>query len=1163
MIMPNPIFSPQVLQEGKRAALLRRGPASPIPQNKAIFDMFLANFSVAGFPPTVMELATPQLLLDARSRIASLGLHSLAEAGTLAFKDHLSLGKPGLIISSAARPQGVTPLPMPVPDGVQAFVVPAWPITESVIIADELDLRDKTLIIDANTVSCLWIIVRRLRASHGATITFSPLANPTTVPRGIDAQPNPAEPNYARDVRPGCDEPEPSSNGGDGAQGGAGYTGAPGFNAPLLFICALEVDAMPDIVLPGQKGGRGGPGGWGADGGCGQRGRDCHSTWFDCKKGPGRGGQGGRGGDGGKGGRGGNGGNGGCISFAMPGDIMPAMMTARKFIANNAGGEGGDPGGQGEPGNGGPGGDAGYAYDRCEVRPERAGAIGLPGQKTGDLGRGRTGNPGDIAFSVITEEDWLRQFTQTWIISVQPSVGWPGESVTLTGSNFTSDLRAEMMRGGSTGAVPLATTFKSDQEVSARIPDNALAGRVTIQLTSAGRKTENAVPFTIRPKLLRVIAEGKTTGSIYAGQTVQLVGRGFTTGISVTVDGKTLKPTATLPQMLTVDLPSVLGEDPGGATSILVTTTDGLTSDPLTVQRLPVVDNGFRAKVNGFAFRNFKKGQNVGLDTYAATFGSDEVALEMLLDPITSAAYYAFFHYFLTNFGHCTGFSTCALDRYHRRLPTFAEGPNTAADPPDIPKELMHQINVAQGRTLSRESIYFYAEQSKQGIARVERSVREIEANLKQGFGTAGDALVLSFIPSGTVWDMVTDPEIREALVGGHCVVPTRIVYPDLSRSLDGAKLYIYNCNEQGSDDQYIRLFQKEGKISFDYPLFSPDNGFTLGTAPLQKELYDDVDVPFAELQAGEATVAFIVEFVLSPAFVSVADAQGRLLGYRDGKVHASPHLGWIRPGLENLLMVRSDAVVTERLITGIAEGTYQYGSVQPGNRSVVLSDVHCTANTRDRVVIKPDLTEVRFVPSETKTASLHICAQAADGTSRALSIEASLQAGESLALRGGKDLLDTQIDAPVGRPLKVKARIARNGRAAFENARSLTPEETGRLVLPPDMWPADTPVLKLATPTPISPAEGEEFSIFPRNTTLTWRPVQNATGYRVMVEYGYPTAAGMAWASLYQKDVLGTSWTFQFVGAQPGRWCVTAMDSTGVNKSSEVSAWRYFRYKV
>ncbi|MEA2765755.1 MAG: eukaryotic-like serine/threonine-protein kinase [Gemmatimonadaceae bacterium] len=73
-------------------------------------------------------------------------------------------------------------------------------------------------------------------------------------------------------------------------------------------------------------------------------------------------------------------------------------------------------------------------------------------------------------------------------------------------------------------------------------------------------------------------------------------------------------------------------------------------------------------------------------------------------------------------------------------------------------------------------------------------------------------------------------------------------------------------------------------------------------------------------------------------------------------------------------------------------------------------------------------------------------------------------------------------------------------------------------------------------------------FDIFPRNTTLAWLPVPGAASYHVVTEHGEfcsgPTTCA-AWVDngLGTATVTDVTYTFGFVGAQPGRWRVTAFD--------------------
>lgn len=107
--------------------------------------------------------------------------------------------------------------------------------------------------------------------------------------------------------------------------------------------------------------------------------------------------------------------------------------------------------------------------------------------------------------------------------------------------------------------------------------------------------------------------------------------------------------------------------------------------------------------------------------------------------------------------------------------------------------------------------------------------------------------------------------------------------------------------------------------------------------------------------------------------------------------------------------------------------------------------------------------------------------------------------------------------------------------------------------------WSARRLHTVLTTPTPTAPADGAVFSTFPRTTTLQWTPVPGADQYLVEVEYGYQNR----WARELLTTVSAPSATFTHVGAQPGRWRVSARDSRGRAGVSGPTPWRTFRYTV
>ncbi len=81
---------------------------------------------------------------------------------------------------------------------------------------------------------------------------------------------------------------------------------------------------------------------------------------------------------------------------------------------------------------------------------------------------------------------------------------------------------------------------------------------------------------------------------------------------------------------------------------------------------------------------------------------------------------------------------------------------------------------------------------------------------------------------------------------------------------------------------------------------------------------------------------------------------------------------------------------------------------------------------------------------------------------------------------------------------------------------------------------------LAVALPAPklVSPENLSRFGHYPRTTELVWEAVHGADGYRVETDYQY---SGKWWSedrgAAYTVDVSQTTYKFDFVGAQPGRW--------------------------
>ncbi len=119
---------------------------------------------------------------------------------------------------------------------------------------------------------------------------------------------------------------------------------------------------------------------------------------------------------------------------------------------------------------------------------------------------------------------------------------------------------------------------------------------------------------------------------------------------------------------------------------------------------------------------------------------------------------------------------------------------------------------------------------------------------------------------------------------------------------------------------------------------------------------------------------------------------------------------------------------------------------------------------------------------------------------------------------------------------------VAPSGAATFSDWWSFSIDTSAAAVLP--------------APEIISPMNGATYDIYPRTMTLSWLSVGSAASYDVDVQYCGSSDVSTC-TNLLTENTSATSYTFDFVGAQPGRWRVRALDGSGV--AGTWSEWRMF----
>jgi hypothetical protein len=153
-----------------------------------------------------------------------------------------------------------------------------------------------------------------------------------------------------------------------------------------------------------------------------------------------------------------------------------------------------------------------------------------------------------------------------------------------------------------------------------------------------------------------------------------------------------------------------------------------------------------------------------------------------------------------------------------------------------------------------------------------------------------------------------------------------------------------------------------------------------------------------------------------------------------------------------------------------------------------------------------------------------------------------------------GSDKPETAISVASGTTIELPVYLKRR-KDATEKPLSETEKQVG---------------LNLPAPAQLSPSDNSAFDYYPRKTKLEWEAVEGAVSYAVEIDYcrggqrdkqkcvdAQPLAVT---TNPPTTGILATTYEFEFVGAQPGRWRVWAIDKEG--REGFKSPWRRFVYK-
>jgi hypothetical protein len=915
-------------------------------------------------------------MADAQSILRSAGIVDLSKIETLTISRNIVVSRAGVM-----QPRDVERHGEPTAQDLEELGSLARTVffsalpdefeqDQAVLIGKRVDLRNSRLVISEN-IAELYIITEEIVGAPNAEITWHGVDEVVPAPKSYNYSKRQHESsfkNFNPTVETTASTFGPGPHGEHGRRGVDGQRGYSGKPAPTVRIITLSFSGVPKINLRGGPGGPGENGQGGEDGGNGSKGLHAASGLFDCRRGPGQGGHGGNGGSGGHGGDGGSGGQGGKIYITATVAAFTQLLTSGfvPIISGGAGGMGGRGGAGGNPGRGG---DPGKPDGWCEARPDRRGVDGQPGPQ-GATGRNfvnEYGTAGEFQGRIITEDEFLPYLTQPALLRLHPSKSAPGKLITAYGINLIDgdNIIFDDM-------VLADARFLTDNQIAFSVPEDVSGGfhDVTIR---RGTTYTNAISLEVTPYV-----ESVAPLSISPGGQVTITGKAFLPGANVILGDKEISPISSTKTQLTFEIPTLNDglwvREEGGTRKVMVHNPhpSDEVSNAVDLEIMVVYGLSFDPKIDGWSFSNTQVAHKgvPSWDTLCRTFGEDEVILS-IPDPLFWA-FYGFYKWFVKGpYGLCTGMATTSLER-------FRSGSHNTHNLSI--SQAIQEITIAFGHMVGIEQLRRFNGQVESGVDGVKQTFETVEEFFKRGTDLR-QAPILMFLPSGSIWPI-------ERLQAAHTVVPYKIVYEDKASQFP-ARMYIYNNNYPFRKDDYVRFFERGGKVHFQYSApgggaleFSTDHGHTLGASSLQFMLLSDADMPISLIAGGQLAI----ETAFSPIYVCIQNEDGETIGYADAEIHLEMPGALFIPFAPNCYVLPFGKRYT-RTIEGADNGVYSYSITNSEGFSITLKNISIEAGSVDRFTTATDSQALIIQPGQNKSFNITI-AQSIGQESRIIELD-------------------------------------------------------------------------------------------------------------------------------------------------------------------------------